>query len=104
MYETIKHETKLSLRTSCQCLSVSRPAYENWLSQQPYSKQDADKELLRHIRSIASEFAGYGYRRITVELHRQYIVVNHKKVLKTMKKHGLLAKQKKRFKPKTTDS
>ena len=52
-----------------------------------------DSELIARIEAIIEEFPGYGYRRVTRELHRRDIPVNHKKVLRIMRKHGLLRKK-----------
>jgi putative transposase len=69
------------------------------------SKNDSgdDSELIAQIEVIIEEFPGYGYRRVTRELHRRDIPVNHKKVLRIMRQRGLLRKTKRRW-IKTTDS
>lgn len=65
---------------------------------------DNQEEIVkRKIEEIIREFEGYGYRRVTKELHKKGIQINHKKVRRIMKKHNLLCKQKKRFIV-TTDS
>ncbi len=55
------------------------------------------------IHQIAIEFPGYGYRRITKELHRRGFQINSKKVLNLMREDNLLC-IKKTFVPRTTDS
>ena len=51
----------------------------------------ADDLLVRdQIEVIALEFPRYGYRRITVELARRGVVVNHKRVLRLMREEHLL--------------
>jgi len=62
-----------------------------------------DSELIAFIEAIIEEFPGYGYRRVTRELHRRCISVNHKKVLRIMRERGLTRKIKRRW-IKTTDS
>lgn len=62
-----------------------------------------DSKLIAQIEAIIEEFPGYGYRRVTYELHRRSIPVNHKKVLRIMRQRGLLRKTKRRW-IKTTDS
>jgi len=62
-----------------------------------------DSELIARIEAIIEEFPGYGYRRVTYELHRRSIPANHKKVLRIMRQRGLLRKTKRRW-IKTTDS
>jgi transposase InsO family protein len=60
-------------------------------------------DLIGHIESICLEFPLYGYRRVTAELKRQHIPVNHKRVLRLMKESDLLCRVKRRF-VNTTDS
>jgi transposase InsO family protein len=67
------------------------------------SDSDDDLELIAHVEAIIEEFPGYGYRRVTRELHRRDIIVNHKKVLRIMRQLELLRKPQRRW-IKTTDS
>ena len=67
------------------------------------SKAVDDTELVALIEAIIEEFPGYGYRRVTRELHRRCIPINHKKVLRIMRERGLIRKTKRRW-IKTTDS
>jgi transposase InsO family protein len=55
------------------------------------------------MQEICFRFTRYGYRRVTKQLHRQGLRVNHKKVRRLMKETNLQVKRKKRG-PKTTDS
>jgi len=55
------------------------------------------------IEEIATEFPSYGYRRVIAALRRKGMVVNHKKVLKIMKKMGIQCRKRRRF-VSTTDS
>jgi len=70
---------------------------------QSKSNKGDDQELITWIEAIIEEFPGYGYRRVTRELHRQDMPVNHKKILRIMRQRGLLRKTKRRW-IKTTDS
>jgi putative transposase len=67
------------------------------------AKSDADEALAGRIEQIAEEYEKYGYRRMTAQLHREGIGVNHKKVSRIMRERGLKAKQTRRY-VKTTDS
>lgn len=60
-------------------------------------KKKRDADIADVIEAIASDFPSYGYRRITAALRRQKMIVNHKKVLKIMKKMGIQCRKKKRF-------
>jgi len=75
--------------------------YYRLRNRQEKLKQDAD--LRDRIERIVLEFPGYGYRRVTRQLHREGLRVNHKRVLRLMRQAGLLCRKKKRFVV-TTDS
>ncbi len=62
-----------------------------------------DQDLVNEIEVIIEEFSGYGYRRVTQELHRRGKPINHKKVHRIMRERGLLKKPKRRW-IRTTDS
>jgi putative transposase len=62
-----------------------------------------EADLRGKIEAICLEFPRYGYRRVTAALAREEKRVNHKKVLKIMKKSDLLCRVKHRW-VKTTDS
>ncbi len=55
------------------------------------------------IESAVLAFPGYGYRRVTHHLQREGWTVNHKRVLRVMRKESLLCQLKRRW-VKTTDS
>jgi putative transposase len=64
---------------------------------------DPDIELRDQIQKIALAKTVYGYRRMTAELGRSGVVVNHKRVLRIMRKDNLLCLRKRHFIT-TTDS
>ncbi len=66
-------------------------------------KRKADADLRDRIEQIALEFPRYGYRRITHQLKRDSLCVNHKRVLRVMRESSLLVAAKKGWR-KTTDS
>ena len=71
---------------------------------QPNSQRRMEEaELLKRIEAIAEEFPRYGYRRITKQLHREGVKVNHKRVLRIMRENKLLCKRKKKW-IRTTES
>jgi len=69
------------------------------------SPEEIEKEadIRDKIEAICLEFPRYGYRRVTEQLKRLSLRVNHKKVLRLMKESDLLC-QVKRKRVKTTDS
>jgi len=62
-----------------------------------------DDYLIEQISDIKDEFPGYGYRRVTRELAKKEIRVNHKRIARIMRENGLSAIQSRRFVV-TTDS
>jgi putative transposase len=86
----------------CQLAAVSRAGYYRHLAQHQPDKEDMD------VRAAIQEIAlahqrRYGYRRITAELHRRGMQVNHKRVARLMREDNLLSL---RYRPYvvTTDS
>ena len=61
------------------------------------------RALVDRIEGIAEEFPRYGYRKVTVQLHREGLLVNHKKIQRIMRERGLGVKKRRRF-VSTTDS
>jgi len=78
----------------CSALEVPRSSFYY------KAKGRDDEEVIQQILSIACQFPRYGYRRITAELRRRGYRVNHKKVLRLMRKMKLLVRQAE--KPRTT--
>jgi len=69
----------------------------------PKGKKPPDMELVERIEEVALDFPSYGYRRITAELKRQGLKLNHKRVLRLMRNKNLLCRARKAFRA-TTDS
>jgi putative transposase len=93
---------EVSERHLCRMFSVSRSWYYEKLTaaEQKVRKDMALRDAIEHI---VLEFPGYGYRRVSAELHRRGWTVNHKRVLSIMRRESLLCQLKRRFRP-TTDS
>lgn len=74
------HEATISERELCRIFEVSR----SWYYEHPSLEEKAqrDIELRDAIEKIVLEFPGYGYRRVTKEIHRRGWAVNHKLVLR----------------------
>ncbi len=92
----------LSIERMCQLAPVSRRGFYRSLKE----KQPVEEEL--EVRSAIQQIAlehrrRYGYRRITAELRRRGMQVNHKRVVRIMREDNLLALQPKCFRV-TTDS
>ena len=68
------------------------------------AKEKREADLQDKIEKIAYDYPYYGYRRITAALKRDGIVVNHKKVLKLMKKMGIQCRKARKFAVTTNSS
>jgi transposase InsO family protein len=74
----------------CRETGVSRAGYYRYL------EIEAPAEAEMQIRVVIQEVVlahhrRYGYRRVTVELHRRGMCINHKRVLRLMREDNLLA-------------
>ena len=85
IYEQIREvmllQGSLSIERMCQLVPVSRRSFYRSLKEQ----QPAEEEL--EVRSAIQQIAlehrrRYGYRRITAELHRRGMQINHKRVVR----------------------
>jgi putative transposase len=85
----------------CRALRLGRATYYRWHAAGPMPDQDI--ALRGHLQQIALEMPAYGYRRITHELQRRGVAVNHKRVLRLMREDNLLCLRKRSF-VRTTDS
>jgi len=63
-----------------------------------------DKDLESRIGDICLECSGYGYRRVTQQLHREGLAINHKKVARIMREKGWSCRPRKKQWITTTDS
>jgi len=91
-----------SIERMCQLARVSRAGF--YRSLQERMPREEDMEVRSAIERIALENRRrYGYRRVTAELRRRGMAVNHKRVARIMREDGLLAVQPKHFVT-TTDS
>jgi len=62
-----------------------------------------DAAVVEAMAAICDEFEAYGWRRVQAALRHQGLVVNHKKVRRLMREHGLLPRRRRRHVA-TTDS
>jgi hypothetical protein len=93
IYEQIREvmllQGSLSIERMCQLVPISRRSFYRSLKEQ----QPADEEL--EVRSAIQQMAlehrrRYGYRRITAELHRRVMQINHQRVVRIMREDNLL--------------
>jgi transposase InsO family protein len=89
----------------CLALQVRRSGYYQWLRRVPGRRERANQQLLGSIRQAHQQSrATYGSPRITWQLKRQHIACSRNRVARLMRLHGIRAKQKRPFRPRTTDS
>jgi transposase InsO family protein len=92
----------LSIERMCELARVSRASFYRSLKDQRPAEEET--EVRSTIQQIALEHRRrYGYRRICAELRRRGMQVNHKRVLRMMRRDNLLALRRRRFVV-TTDS
>lgn len=88
----------------CRVLNVSRSGYYDWRQRGVSPRERQRTEITAEVRAIHEESRGiYGSPRILEMLKKKGKHVNHKTVEKAMKRNGLRAKTRKKFKQ-TTDS
>jgi putative transposase len=93
---------KLSIERMCQLACVSRAGF--YRSLQEREPVEEDMQVRSTIQKIFAEHKRrYGYRRVSAELRRRGMLVNHKRVARLMREDSLLAVQPKAFVV-TTDS
>jgi transposase InsO family protein len=87
------HRDAFGVKRLCRVLRVSRSGFYRWIDAAPAraAREAAEVELAERIRKIHGEWDGtYGSPRITAELREDGEVVNHKKVERVMRKHGIV--------------
>jgi putative transposase len=98
----MSRQGSLSIERMCQLVQMSRAGfYRSLQEQQPIEEE---MEVRSAIQQIAVEHRRrYGYRRMSAELRRRGLLVNHKRVARIMREDNLLAVQPRQFVV-TTDS
>ena len=98
----MSRQGSLSIERICQLAEVSRAGFYRSLQEQ--KPVEEEMEVRSAIQQIALEHRHrYGYRRISAELRRRGMLVNHKRVARIMREDNLLGGQPKAFVV-TTDS
>ena len=86
----LRHEHKIGLLI--EIADIPRSTYYYYSKQFDHPKPDRYAEIKTEIRRIYEESKGrYGYRRITKELKKKF-VINHKTVQKLMRKMGIFCR------------
>jgi len=101
-----QHRLGYSTTMMCELLSVSRSGLNAARKRAPSKHSMDDQALLKQIRQAQRKHRGrYGRRRMTTEVSEaQGRPVNHKRVGRLMREHGLQSHKRRRFRVVTTDS
>jgi putative transposase len=92
----------LSIERMCGLARLSRAGFYRWLKGE--APVEEEMEMRAAIHQVVLEHRGrYGYRRVSRELRRRGMVVNHKRVARLMREDNLLAIQPRAW-VQTTDS
>lgn len=94
-------ETNLPRTRVCQLLGIGRATLYRHFA--PRTPREADMVVRDRMQHVALEMPAYGYRRITAQLHKEGLRVNHKRVLRLMREDNLLCVRTRPF-IRTTDS
>ena len=92
----------LTIARMCALAGVSRAGYyRHWASSSPRQEETGVRDAIQRL-ALADRHCGY--RRITAQLRREGLAVNHKRVLRLMRQDNLLGLRQRAFAPVTTDS
>lgn len=87
------HRDTVSVKWLCRILEVSRSGFYRWRASAPVraERARADRELAERIGVIHADSDGtYGSPRVTAELRDAGFEVNHKRVERVMREHGIV--------------
>jgi transposase InsO family protein len=95
-----------SMTMMCELLEVSRSGLHAARDRDPSPRACEDVQLVEHIRQGQRKHRGrYGRRRMTPEVSAAMgRAVNHKRIARLMREHGLQSHKRRRFRICTTDS
>jgi len=101
-----KHRRACATKMMFELMSVSRSGLNAACDRAPSKRANDDEQLVRQIRDAQGRHRGrYGRRRMTTEISEvQGRAVNHKRVARVMREHGLQSHKRRRFRVVTTDS
>ena len=93
------------IKALCQALQLSSSGYYQWLGQGTSPRSEANRALVQHIKSTFEQSRQtYGSPRITRQLKGRNIPCSENRVARLMQAQGIRARQKRPFRPRTTDS
>ena len=100
-----QHARTDPVRLMCRVLGVSASGYDAWRSRPESPRAVANRDLLERIRRIHVAHHGrYGSPRMHAALRAQGHQASRGRVERLMRRHGIRALARRRFRPTTTDS
>ena len=103
----IAHRDRYSIPMMCELLSVSRSGfYEAMRRPERSDNAEAEQQIVEQIRRAQRRHRGrYGRRRMTPEVSEALgRTLNHKRIGRLMREHGLCSRKRRPFRVVTTDS
>lgn len=90
----------------CEALAVSKSGYFRWRSATPSARHRENQRLLEEMKRIHADrhTRAYGSPRMTEELRERGYRCSENRVARLMTHHGLVARPRRPFRPKTTQS
>jgi len=102
----IRHlSAQYPVRDICEALELSRSGYYAAVHRKgtPSAREQANQRLVQQVRSIHREHQHrYGSPRITSELKGTGVSCSENRVARLMRRHGIKARSKRAFRPRTT--
>jgi hypothetical protein len=65
-------------------MNLARSTYYD----EPAGQSIGEAKVVEKIGEICAEYPRYGYRRVTAQLHRDELAVNHKRAMRIMREHS----------------
>lgn len=87
--QEVRQETAYPLKDIFKVMKLSKSVYYYWIRHMN-TQEEKEQSLVDSIRMIFESSRGrYGYRRIQAVLKQQGIIINHKRLLRLMRKYGM---------------
>ena len=98
-----EHQAEFHIQRMCRVLAVQRSGYYAWRRRKPSARTQANAVLVEQIRAEhATSRKTYGSPRIRVVLRRKGVVCGKNRVARLMRLHGIVAQQRHKWHPTTT--
>jgi putative transposase len=103
MTSSLSQGCSTSIERLCRLAGVSRAGYYRfWRNSAPRQHDTTVRDAIQRLALANGRHRGY--RLITFQLRQEGLIINHKRVLRLMRRDNLLCLRKRAFVPATTDS